>query len=609
MKRPWQIWSAFGLCLVAVAAAVGWLSLGALASEKAETAAKQQATLEENVRLALWRLDTALAVVLAQENARPFEAYLPNGISYAYGNNPNWDDNLNRSLSPTPTSYVQLYFHAAAEGEFESPQAPVSAPEPSGQEAAESLSIDNPSVERVSRYREKLQALKQLISVTALAGELPPPVAVNGTMLAQVDNNNNNPFTPPQQLPGNQQLQQRARGVNEFRARSQYVIQNSIITNSGNQANYNAAPGLQFQPMGPLTPRVGILLPVVAGEGLLLARQASVGGQTFVQGLWLDWSNVRDDLQQRISDLLPDATLKIHQNGSTEQESGHLLASLPVRLDPGLAPVYPAIGLSPVRLALVVTWGAMILAAAAVAVLLRGVVTLSERRADFVSAVTHELRTPLTTFRMYAEMLAEGMVGDEVSRRQYLDTLRIEADRLTHLVENVLAYARLERGGLGNRIQRVSGEQLLSAATTRLGDRASQADLELAVDVDPGAATTFVLADPSAVEQILFNLVDNACKYAPRGNPPTIDLRVFVDRDRFVLRVHDHGPGLSVADQRRLFQPFRKSADQAATSAPGVGLGLSLSRRLARDMRGDLLFDPSQPRGAAFELRLPLAPA
>ena len=77
--------------------------------------------------------------------------------------------------------------------------------------------------------------------------------------------------------------------------------------------------------------------------------------------------------------------------------------------------------------------------------------SLSERRGAFVSAVTHELRTPLTTLRMYTEMLADGMVPDEPRRRSYLQTLRAEADRLGHLVENVLAYSRLERNRRGLR--------------------------------------------------------------------------------------------------------------------------------------------------------------
>ncbi len=74
---------------------------------------------------------------------------------------------------------------------------------------------------------------------------------------------------------------------------------------------------------------------------------------------------------------------------------------------------------------------------------------LSERRRIFVSAVTHELRTPLTTFRLYTDMLADGMVSGEEKRRSYLERLRGEAQRLSHLVENVLFYARLESGRAG----------------------------------------------------------------------------------------------------------------------------------------------------------------
>lgn len=97
-------------------------------------------------------------------------------------------------------------------------------------------------------------------------------------------------------------------------------------------------------------------------------------------------------------------------------------------------------------MSLLIAWACVLLGAAAVVLLLRGAVTLSERRGAFVSAVTHELRTPLTTFRLYAEMLAEGMVADENKRAGYFSRLREQADRLSHLVENVLAYARLARG-------------------------------------------------------------------------------------------------------------------------------------------------------------------
>jgi signal transduction histidine kinase len=281
------------------------------------------------------------------------------------------------------------------------------------------------------------------------------------------------------------------------------------------------------------------------------------------------------------------------------------LASLPVQLLPGALNIAAPSGLSPTHQSLIVTWASMLVGALAVAALLQGVIALSERRASFVSAVTHELRTPLTTFRMYAEMLAENMVPDAESRRRYLTTLRVEAERLTHLVENVLAYARLERGGTGGRIAPVSVSSILQQSGDRLTDRAAQGGLQLMIEADEQTLAAQALADASAAEQILFNLVDNACKYAATASDRSLHVEAEVDDRHVRLRVRDHGPGISRQQRVRLFQPFRKSADDAARSAPGVGLGLALSRRLARQMNGDLQYRENGEPGACFTLTLP----
>ncbi len=177
---------------------------------------------------------------------------------------------------------------------------------------------------------------------------------------------------------------------------------------------------------------------------------------------------------------------------------------------------------------------------------------MSERRAAFVSAVTHELRTPLTTFRMYVEMLAEGMVRDEKTRSNYLGTLCCEADRLVHLVENVLAYTRLERGGPAARIEPVRVAELLRRTGNRLASRAVQADFSLQVSVLPDVLESEVIADPVAVEQILFDLVDNACKYARLADNRMIELQIARHKDRVLLKLHDHGPGVTGRERGRV---------------------------------------------------------
>ncbi len=115
---------------------------------------------------------------------------------------------------------------------------------------------------------------------------------------------------------------------------------------------------------------------------------------------------------------------------------------------------------------------------------------------------------------------------------------------------------------------------------------------------------TTVLANPSAVEQILVNLVDNVAKYASSATDKTVHL-TFAQTDGLLeLRIRDHGPGIARPASRRLFHPFSKSAFEAANSAPGVGLGLALSRRLARDMGGQLHLDDTVTDGACFVLTL-----
>jgi signal transduction histidine kinase len=129
--------------------------------------------------------------------------------------------------------------------------------------------------------------------------------------------------------------------------------------------------------------------------------------------------------------------------------------------------------------------------------------------------------------------------------------------------------------------------------------------MKLELQAAPATAAEQVTTDVSAVEQILFNLVDNACKYAAHSERKEIRIGAECHGKWASIQVRDGGPGFTDAEARKLFQPFSKSARQAAHSAPGVGLGLALSRRLARDLGGDLKLNRNIKDGACFELTLP----
>lgn len=345
------------------------------------------------------------------------------------------------------------------------------------------------------------------------------------------------------------------------------------------------------------------------GSNLMLTREALVDGVRMVQGVWLDWPALREALLREITDLFPDAKLEPAANataGTRPNDDPLRFAALPVRLVPGAIQLPPLPFWTPLRRSLGIALACVLLAAAAVGLVLFGTVALSERRADFVSAVTHELRTPLTTFRLYSEMLADGMVTDEAQRKTYLDTLTGEARRLSHLVENVLAYARLERGSAKARAENITIGELLDRILPRLQQRADDCGMTVRVQATATDRKTELHVDAAAVEQILFNLVDNACKYAaPRAAQPVIHVEADTSGKFAMLRVRDHGGGISRSEQRRIFHPFHKSADQAAHSAPGVGLGLALCRRLATALGGAITLDATHKDGACFMLRLP----
>ena len=128
--------------------------------------------------------------------------------------------------------------------------------------------------------------------------------------------------------------------------------------------------------------------------------------------------------------------------------------------------------------------------------------------------------------------------------------------------------------------------------------------MEMSIDIDESCESEKLQTDPAAVEQILFNLVDNACKYGV-GNKRQIDVQCERNPRFMELSVRDYGPGLDSNRRDALFQPFVKADQTSNTTTAGVGLGLTLCRRLAKDLGGQLEYDDSFSTGARFVLRLP----
>jgi len=254
-----------------------------------------------------------------------------------------------------------------------------------------------------------------------------------------------------------------------------------------------------------------------------------------------------------------------------------------------------------------VAWIAVLASIAAVGFVVRTLADVGERRGRFVSAVTHELRTPLTTFRLYSHMLADGTVQDEATRRELIETLRIESDRLQRVVENVLSYARLGDMAGGPKMQRVDARELITGILPVLERRAREQEMQLESSLD-GIDGAHVLADFQSLERVLVNLVDNACRYAG-GAPDTTDRRIHILTERhsrsISISVADHGPGVTPADGTRIFKPFARAHERDSAQS-GLGLGLAIARELTRQHGGELRLESRESFGAVFTITLPL---
>lgn len=640
MKRPALTWLPFLLFLALGFAAMAWMTRTVLRLDAAQSRATAAAQLEENVRLALWRMDYAMSPVISQETARPYFEYSPVFPAEQAYTRMYTEVKSGDVLVPSPllarksaSPYILLHFQIDSDGRISSPQAPTGNVRKlalTRYTTPEDLALAERRLGDVARVADYPTLIANLASprdndlwannkirVTA-NGSLANPGAANYRG-GGGDNNGGATNQPPDFNAYNQglanasigrndydtqqaQAQQR-RGQQEYQARRQTQIDNTDQLVVGNSANYLTTPGVSLGVMQPLW---------LNGDTLILRRQVAVNGRTYVQGCLLDWPAIRKGLREAVADVLPAPELLPVTNPSDDKQP-RMLASIPARLDlpssilnPPPSSFFQSLAqLNPTHVTLTIAWLGLLLACAAVAVLLRGVMALSQRRAGFVSAVTHELRTPLTTLRMYTEMLADGMVDDPAKQASYHKTLRAEANRLGHLVDNVLLYSRLERSDRDTKVETAPLASLLDRLTPRLADRAAQAGMTLRLQVAPNAQAATIRANLLSVEQILFNLVDNACKYAAGAADRSIDLSAEAAGDRVTIRVADQGPGLDPSARARLFQPFSKSVHEAANSAPGLGLGLALSYRLAKTMGAELTHDARTASGATFVLTLP----
>ncbi len=368
---------------------------------------------------------------------------------------------------------------------------------------------------------------------------------------------------------------------------------------------------------------VRIALEPMAGRAadahhLLLYRTVLVGQQGYRQGLvlerarlgaWLAREVIRDSGLERV------ARVTFHATGAPPPPPAegaayvfdHRFAepfdALTARLELAALPGVGSPGAVYGLVALLLAVGAVGLLAVyrMVAVAMH----FAERRSNFVSAVTHELKTPLTAIRMYAEMLRDGLVGAEGKRAEYYATITDESERLSRLIDNVLEFARLERGTREMNWTVGSVGPVLEEAAEKLRAHAAREGFSIALEIDDDLPA--IRFDRDALLQVLFNLVDNAMKYAGAARERSIALEARRRGSGVLVSVRDRGPGVHGRQLSRIFEPFYRGGDERTRTTKGTGIGLALVKDLSERMGAAVSGANADGGGFRVQLAFPAA--
>jgi signal transduction histidine kinase len=234
--------------------------------------------------------------------------------------------------------------------------------------------------------------------------------------------------------------------------------------------------------------------------------------------------------------------------------------------------------------------------------------TLGKLHMEFAAGVSHELRTPLAVIQSAAHNLRSGVVRDREGIEEYATIVQKEARRLSNMVEQVMTYAETQSGRKRYDIAPVDLNSVVDRALQNMAMALGDAGASVENRIDPQLQPA--MGDEAALTQCIQNLLNNALKYGCSRDAAQIEIESAVDPDarKIHIRVIDHGPGVPLADERHLFDPFHRGSN-AATNTPGNGLGLHLVRRIMESQQGTVSYRKAANGGACFTLTLPAAGA
>jgi signal transduction histidine kinase len=228
-------------------------------------------------------------------------------------------------------------------------------------------------------------------------------------------------------------------------------------------------------------------------------------------------------------------------------------------------------------------------------------IRLTRLKNNLIASVSHELKTPLSSMRVLVDTLLEGRYRDEQQVREYLDLISKENLRLSRLIDNFLAFSRMERNKRTFEFKPVVPGEIISEACASVRERFEANGHILNIEVEPDLP--MIHADRDALATVLINLLDNAYKYS--GEDKRVTIRAFSESGSVFFRVEDNGIGIPRRALRRIFERFYQVDQSLSRSAGGCGLGLSIVKFIVNAHGGHINVESRVGKGSTFTVKIP----
>ncbi|RJP32941.1 MAG: sensor histidine kinase [Phycisphaerales bacterium] len=241
--------------------------------------------------------------------------------------------------------------------------------------------------------------------------------------------------------------------------------------------------------------------------------------------------------------------------------------------------------------------------------LARRELALSQMKSNFVADVTHELKTPLALIRMFGETLLEGRVTTEDKRQEYYRVIMRESSRLTHLIDNILDFSRVEAAGRQLQLAPHDAAEVVRETYESYQFELDHAGFEHRLKIADGLPVVSI--DRNAITQALINLISNAVKYSDDDRFLGIDVECDTRRGArgVLISVHDRGIGIRPEDRAHVFDGFFRASDARVRERRGTGLGLALVKQIVEDHGGSVWVESRLVKGSTFRIFLPAGAA